>query len=273
MIRDQENPKRLITNPELLTRFKNFAFIAKKAYCLSKNLGHSENPVYAYSFRGKKKNQVIAYFRGKEREFDQWRYIIHHQKPYLEVPGAMIKSEFMDAFKIAKKKILKRIRRLLDSRPRSSLHLTGHGVGGVYAVLTGLILQLERRRLKIEIYTYGQPRIGNLEFARHVESEIPKLYRITNTYDYVPQVPLKTAGYMHHETEYWITSHNCECDTPVGSQFSEYLIYECPGKMSSHYKFLDESSVCNNSEVEYGFQGISSHYGPYFGYQMGLCSV
>ncbi|GMR59504.1 hypothetical protein PMAYCL1PPCAC_29699, partial [Pristionchus mayeri] len=113
---------------------------------------------------------------------------------------------------------------LKDSKYRHhSISFTGHSLGGALAVLAAArtVKQGFRRSDQVRVYTYGEPRVGSLKFARSFDLIIPESYRIIHRGDVVPHMPgcekNLTAthnnvspcdsdnldGSYHHGTEVW----------------------------------------------------------------------
>ncbi|KAG9289930.1 hypothetical protein G9A89_010236 [Geosiphon pyriformis] len=146
------------------------------------------------------------------------------------------------------------IKKLID-RTNINLVLTGHDAGGAYAVLVGLELKRDSPKKGISIYTYGQSRLGNREFAQYVNNQMDEkfqIYRVVYGNDSTAHVPSMKDGYMHHGTEYWIVG-------PKGP------VYECP--------IVDdrENEACANSVV--ADKNGPAHDGPYFGVVMKQCNA
>lgn len=79
--------------------------------------------------------------------------------------------------------------------PESRIFVTGHSLGGALATLaTAHILRLVREnRISAKppiLYTFASPRVGDAKFA--AELERLECYRIANSEDIVPKVPLPT---------------------------------------------------------------------------------
>ncbi|HKB37244.1 MAG TPA: lipase family protein [Gemmataceae bacterium] len=70
------------------------------------------------------------------------------------------------------------------SRP---VWVTGHSLGGALATLAAIRLESEGYTVRAA-YTYGSPRVGNLDFY---EAYQPINYRFVNNNDVVPHVPLE----------------------------------------------------------------------------------
>ncbi|KAI6190618.1 Lipase-3 domain-containing protein [Aphelenchoides bicaudatus] len=84
-----------------------------------------------------------------------------------------------------------------------NVSFTGHSLGGTFAVET--ILREHRTSDQVSVYTYGQPRTGNSEYAFNFDKLIPESYRIVFKQDPVPHVPFcdkKTQASFDANTEF-----------------------------------------------------------------------
>ena len=75
----------------------------------------------------------------------------------------------------------------------STLIVTGHSLGGSLSAICylDLILNLStinNNNINKALYTFGAPRVGNVEFANIISSD-PNTFRITNTEDIIPYLP------------------------------------------------------------------------------------
>lgn len=94
---------------------------------------------------------------------------------------------------------------LLVGKETYKLICIGHSLGGAMASIATLRLhhQLEIDFSRIELYTYGQPRTGNTNFAKYINENIAIKVRYVNENDYVPKIVSDNAGYQHHQVELW----------------------------------------------------------------------
>lgn len=106
-----------------------------------------------------------------------------------------------------------------ERRPLEHLYITGHSLGAAMAVLAAAkIFKDEEARLREivrGIYTFGQPAVGDKQFAEHYAKLFgDRLYRHEYNYDAVPRLPPATTGSFVHfgdvrvsfkETEGWET--------------------------------------------------------------------
>lgn len=88
----------------------------------------------------------------------------------------------------------------LRAARRRSIFLTGHGLGGAYALLAALTLRAADEVVH-GVYTFGQPRVLgrdlalwlNLDFGAHI-------FRVVNNNDLVTLCPFRRHGYSHAGT-------------------------------------------------------------------------
>ncbi|KAL8537864.1 hypothetical protein ACS0TY_012843 [Phlomoides rotata] len=96
------------------------------------------------------------------------------------------------------------VNKLLKEHKNAKFVITGHSLGGALAILfpTVLLLHEEEEMLQrmLGVYTYGQPRVGNRELGRYMESHLEHRYfRVVYCNDLVPRLPYdnKTFLYKH----------------------------------------------------------------------------
>ncbi|GMT10954.1 hypothetical protein PFISCL1PPCAC_2251, partial [Pristionchus fissidentatus] len=105
-----------------------------------------------------------------------------------------------------------------------SISFTGHSLGGALAALAAArtVKQGFRPSHRVKVYTFGEPRVGSLNFARSFDALVPESYRIVNARDVVPHLPpcekneagaknnvspcddKDVNGSYHHGTEIWV---------------------------------------------------------------------
>lgn len=84
---------------------------------------------------------------------------------------------------------LKEVTRLiLDENPGVTVYVTGHSMGGALAVLAAYDLAVNFS-MKVNMYNFGGPRVGNPSFCRHYNKCVPSSYRVVMDGDIVPGVP------------------------------------------------------------------------------------
>lgn len=103
--------------------------------------------------------------------------------------------------------VRQKLKSLLGEHKTAKFIVTGHSLGGALAILlpTVLLLQEEMEIMQqlFGVYTFGQPRIGDIQLGRfmkaHLEYPIQKYFRVVYCNDLVPRLPYdnKTFLYKH----------------------------------------------------------------------------
>lgn len=74
--------------------------------------------------------------------------------------------------------------------------LTGHSLGAALATLAAARFSLEQAKPIAGLYDFGQPRVGDSEFARLLNAELnTRFFRFVNNSDLVTRVPSRELGY------------------------------------------------------------------------------
>ncbi|RJE27479.1 Extracellular lipase [Aspergillus sclerotialis] len=117
--------------------------------------------------------------------------------------GCEAHGGFWKSWEAVADSLVAQIKSAVDAHPQYTLVFTGHSFGGAMATLGATAMRNDG--YKIELYTYGSPRLGNKALAEYVTSQ-GSLYRTTHTDDIVPKLPPIVIGFSHPSPEYWITS-------------------------------------------------------------------
>lgn len=130
----------------------------------------------------------------------------------------------------------------LQSHPNYNISVTGHSLGGALANLAFAALANEDYPVT-HAFTYGQPRVGNQEYADFVdklsgakEDHVGIYKRVTHVNDAVPQLPDLQHGFRHSRTEMF------QENGAFGSQDASNT-YRCYGQ---------ESKACNRKSAHGG---------------------
>jgi len=85
--------------------------------------------------------------------------------------------------------------RLHDKRP---IWLTGHSLGGALALTAAARLRFEKNVIINGLYTFGQPRVGDLAYVKACNKAFGLQYfRFVHNNDIVPRVPMRVMGFEH----------------------------------------------------------------------------
>ena len=87
--------------------------------------------------------------------------------------------------------------------PEYSFIFSGYSIGGALATIAALDLKLKFEIKVMNVYTFGSPRVGNLEFTKIFYKYIGNTFRLTNNKDIIPRLPLREKGFNHISTEVW----------------------------------------------------------------------
>jgi predicted lipase len=84
----------------------------------------------------------------------------------------------------------------LSEHTGSKIIVTGHSLGGSLAILAAADLAKTHGKIE-QVYTFGQPRVGNAAFASHYQSLVSNTFRLIDFADIVPHVPPSAFGFQH----------------------------------------------------------------------------
>ncbi|KGO63625.1 Lipase, class 3 [Penicillium italicum] len=116
--------------------------------------------------------------------------------------GCEVHHGFLESWETVADDLTSNITAAQTTYPGYTLVVTGHSFGGALATLGGTILR--NAGFELDVYTYGQPRVGNAALAEYITNQ-GSLWRVTHDDDLVPKVPPSTFGFSHASPEYWIT--------------------------------------------------------------------
>ncbi|KAG9301460.1 hypothetical protein G9A89_018132 [Geosiphon pyriformis] len=254
---------------------------------------------------------IAIYFKAPILSKAEWEDRTNELVPF-SVPGmwtnalVLVDKEWYGEVSIMMDAMLSKIYNYINENGFRRITFCGHGVGGAYAAIAGLsfaIMSLVgflppeikkvKSEIKISIYTYGQPRTGNIMFARMM-NDFVKVTRITRKNDYVPHFPPiehERSIMQHHEREVMIGPIDCDCTEDEETVLiNGEAIWDCGRSQESFNiermnNFLQEklwipgdnlageNKECNSGQSIAGENNIQEHYGPYFGITMGDCGV
>ena len=103
-----------------------------------------------------------------------------------------------EGFNIAAKHIWKDIVKLVRENNEKTLWITGHSLGaGIATIITAKLVQ-ENHEFVNGLYTFGQPRTGNRQFAKNFNRTFGRCtFRYVNNNDVVTRTPFRAMKYRH----------------------------------------------------------------------------
>lgn len=145
-------------------------------------------------------SQAIVCFRGSDSVSD-WRSNFDMCRvPFLSRkhrdPKREVHSGFFIGHNSVKAKIYAKLNAIVESGKCESILFTGHSAGATLAKLCAYDF-VNDKNLRLEIISFGSPKIGNAAFAQNFDSNFEiKCTRIVNDNDGVALAPL-FSGYRH----------------------------------------------------------------------------
>jgi len=94
-------------------------------------------------------------------------------------------------------RVVAALKTLLGPLGNATLAITGHSLGAALATLLALEVTESDAFATPEVITFASPLVGDPQFARTYDTEVPNTWRIANFVDLVPKVPPANWGYVH----------------------------------------------------------------------------
>jgi hypothetical protein len=143
------------------------------------------------------------------------------------------------------------VKNLIKQYSGYSVVVTGHSYGASCGQL--IAMELERNGIKVKIYDYGQPRVGDKNYATFVNTKIEEYWRATHNKDTVPHVPpIEGFGYYHSCKEIFEDStgklkvcSETNCEDPTCAD--QYKLVQTNTEDHSYY--LGHRLSCEDSTV------------------------
>ncbi|CEF59466.1 Lipase, class 3 family-containing protein [Strongyloides ratti] len=117
--------------------------------------------------------------------------------------------------------------------------VTGHSLGGAMASLTAANIGYQKYVLKekLKIITFGEPRVGDVEYAKGFDNVVGYSYRVIHHRDPVPHLPLRNMfNYQHTKEEIFYDN-----DMSPGSSYKNCSIKDDEKSCSNKYLNFDVS--------------------------------
>ncbi|KAK3250963.1 hypothetical protein CYMTET_39686 [Cymbomonas tetramitiformis] len=122
-------------------------------------------------------------------------------KPYADLPLVAVHEGFHDGYLSMKSQIIDYLASLKTS---ATVIVAGHSLGASLAALCAFDLVREGHGPVKAVYTYGQPRTGNFNWATEYKRVVKNHFRVTHHQDIVPHVPtefMSESGFYHAPLE------------------------------------------------------------------------
>lgn len=149
---------------------------------------------------------------------------------------------------LLREQVVKTVKGLKSQFPDYDVIVMGHSLGAAISQFLGL--ELMKDGIDCMVYNYGQPRLGDLNFANFVNTKLKqKLFRVTHYKDWVPHTPPMILNYYHSCLEIYQDEYNnirpclLSCEDPTCA--NQFPITSTNGY--DHDVYLNHSLHCKNS--------------------------
>ncbi|KAK0595758.1 hypothetical protein LWI29_009727 [Acer saccharum] len=157
--------------------------------------------------------------------------------------------------------VKEKLKDLLKEHKNAKFVVTGHSLGGALAILFPTILVVHEEKEVMQsllgVYTFGQPRVGNRQLGRfmeaHLDSPIPKYFRVVYCNDLVPRLPYDDRTFLYKHFGVCLYYNSCYIEQKVDEEpnpnffglkylFLEYLnaVWELIRSFTMGYKYGPE---------------------------------
>lgn len=204
--------------------------------------------VVPFGFIATKDNNCYVIFRGTRTPFEWIDDVAIKQVDYLAGWGQTTKG-FNDIYRKLSPQIISALNNLKKQMPSlANIFLTGHSLGGAIADLCAADI-LSNTSFKPISYTFGSPRTGDIDFAKKYLNSGIVSWRIFNTEDIVPTLPLPT--FHIHPSELGLNDSTIELSLKlVLSNIASNLIFQHIGIPIS-FTFHKETIADNHNLDNY----------------------
>lgn len=144
---------------------------------------------------------------------------------------------------------------------------TGHSLGGSLAVLAAIDFKLNasssHSSVQLQVYTFGQPRLGNQLFASFLDTQFEgRLFRVTHDRDPIPHLPLP---FMTVSNVRSLTTSRTVSNNTFGFEAQEQLPSQATklAHSSEPQKILNPRYVHHSQEIFYSHSSSDSRGGSY----------
>ena len=148
-------------------------------------VSHSEKAI-AIAFRGTEHSTQLV---------NEILRILTEPKTRFEA-GGKVQRYFLDALEVVWNDLRQYVTEEIKNNPRYKVWVTGHSLGGALASLASTLIIYEGETSKddLMLYTFGQPRVGNYDYALAHDGLVPLSFRVTHYRDVVVHLPTCHTG-------------------------------------------------------------------------------
>ncbi|KAG9287124.1 hypothetical protein G9A89_001018 [Geosiphon pyriformis] len=181
------------------------------------------------------KKQILIVTFKSEYTLDEWRVKKFVMARHYNLRMIKIEKFFQNQFRLIRGNIEQKILKEIGTKKIQKAMFIGHGLGGAFAMIAGISFTVPHLPSKfpflIEVYTFGQPRLGDQAFSHYIDSigkKILKTFRITIGDDFVSRLPFDYSEqsqnsaliWKHQRNEFWVEHvYKCDCEKDGDDKF------------------------------------------------------
>ena len=136
---------------------------------------------------------VVVAFRGSEnfKQVTKGILVTLSSATMKLSPGGKVQAYFKNAFDLVWPELKPKMYQLIERYPNYKIWVTGHSLGAALASIASTIIAFERKadRHRIELYTFGQPRVGDYSYAKKHDELVKASWRVVHRLDIVVHMP------------------------------------------------------------------------------------
>lgn len=178
--------------------------------------------------------RIVVAFRGTFNTANWIQDLDFWSMPYPDPNcgvGCTVHRGFYKAYASVRPQLVADVLAMHERYPGYTLFITGHSLGGAMAVLAAIDFTTwnsprlamddayggvarttaePSHLVPVELYTFGEPRVGNAFFTNWSTSVLAneRQFRVTHAKDPVPHLPPRSWGYVHVPQELWYPTDN-----------------------------------------------------------------
>lgn len=143
------------------------------------------------------KNKINIAFKGSKNINDIFANLNINQRKFIN-NDIKVHSGYLHQYLSLKYNIINVINNIIEKNKINDIIFTGHSLGGSIATIASIDLFNLYNKYNIKCYTFGSPKVGNIDFCTYYNKHIKTSYRFVNKYDYIEHLP--PLNIYHHPT-------------------------------------------------------------------------
>ena len=161
----------------------------------------SDKSLQGFAGYSAKDNAVFLSFRGSSNIQNWINNIKTDQVSYPGCSGCYVHRGFYDNYRNVYDSAKSALKKVRSAHQGAKIMITGHSLGGALAALSSVSIKKDVGSVA-EVYTFGEPRIGNKNLADYLAKQ-SSISRVINYADVVPHLPTMTFNFYHESMQVW----------------------------------------------------------------------